>query len=130
MESSSKSGTQRRIRRSREEWRALVARFEESGQTRARFCAELGVAVSTLTRWRGKLRQPAASARATQTPVFVELPGEEKSPRALVRPWEVELHIPESIPANVAEMFLMPAANIAIALIGGGLMYLIAGNLL
>ena len=92
MESSGKSGTQRRIRRSREEWRELAARFEASGQTRERFCAEMGIGVSTLRRWCSRLRErtPPASGGAA---VFVELPAEEKRPRASVQPWEVELQL-------------------------------------
>jgi transposase-like protein len=92
MASSGKSDTQRQIRRSREEWRELVARFEASGQTRADFCAQMGIGASTLRRWCSRLRErpPAASARA---PVFVELPAEEKNTSAAVHPWEVELQL-------------------------------------
>ena len=36
MKNSSKPTTQRQIRRSREGWRALVARFEASGRTRVK----------------------------------------------------------------------------------------------
>ena len=39
MEGSTKSSTRKRSRRSRKEWRSLVSRFEESGQTREAFCA-------------------------------------------------------------------------------------------
>lgn len=62
MESSSKSDTQRRIRRNREEWRARVARFEASGQTRERFCAEVGIGESTLRRWCSRLRERTSPA--------------------------------------------------------------------
>ncbi len=92
MESSSKAGTQRRIRRSREEWDALVARFEESGQTREQFCAEMGIGESTLRRWCNRLRERTAPA-VSQAPVFVELPAEEKRPRAAAPAWEVELQL-------------------------------------
>ena len=92
MESSSKSDTRRHIRRSREEWRELVARFEASGQTREEFCAEMGIGESTLRRWCSRFRKqsPAASCG---TPVFVELSAEEKNASASVQPWEVELQL-------------------------------------
>ncbi len=92
MESSSKPDTQRRIRRSREEWRALVARFEESGQTREGFCSEMGIGVSTLRRWCSRLRERTPPA-VSEAPVFVELPAEEKRPCTAVQPWEVELQL-------------------------------------
>lgn len=92
MESSSKPATQRQIRRSREEWRELVARFEASGQTREDFCAEMGIGESTLRRWCSRLRERTPPA-STAAPVFVELPAEEKRPAPLHRPWEVELQL-------------------------------------
>lgn len=92
MEGSSKSSTSRRVRRTREEWRALVSRFEQSGQRREDFCAEMGIAVSTLRRWCSRFRQRARAA-VSQAPVFVELPAEEKQLAASVSPWEVELQL-------------------------------------
>ena len=92
MENSNKSATQRQIRRSREQWRELVARFEASGQTRERFCAEMGIGESTLRRWCSRLRERTPPAMS-QAPVFVELPAEEKGPGAAVQPWEVELQL-------------------------------------
>ena len=92
MANSGKPAAQRHIRRSREEWRELVARFEASGQTREEFCAEMGIGESTLRRWCSRFRKqpPAASCG---TPVFVELPAEEKKSSASVQPWEVELQL-------------------------------------
>ena len=91
MSSASKSGMQRRTRRNREEWRSLVSRFEESGQTREAFCATTGISASTLRRWCSRFReQPRPAAQA---PVFVELPAEEKRAEAPALPWEVELQL-------------------------------------
>jgi transposase-like protein len=92
MHSSSTSGRQRRTRRSREEWRSLVSRFEESGQTREAFCAETGISASTLRRWCSRLQEPSRPA-VSQAPVFVELPAEEKKAEASDLPWEVELQL-------------------------------------
>jgi hypothetical protein len=44
------------IRRSEREWRELLARFEQSGQTREQFCADQDIVLSSFTRWRQMLR--------------------------------------------------------------------------
>lgn len=92
MENSVKSETRRHIRRSREEWRELVARFEASGQTREDFCAEMGIGESTLRRWCSRFRERTSTA-STAASVFVELPAEKESPAPLRSPWEVELQL-------------------------------------
>lgn len=92
MEGSSKGSTQRRVRRSRAEWRSLVSRFEASGQTREAFCAETGISVSTLRRWSSRLR-PQPRRAVSPAPVFVELPAEERDAAAPALPWEVELQL-------------------------------------
>ena len=92
MSSASKTGMQRRTRRSREEWRALVSRFEASGQTREAFCAETGISVSTLRRWCSRFREPSRPA-VPPAPVFVELPADERKTEASAQPWEMELQL-------------------------------------
>lgn len=92
MESTSKPSPQRQIRRSREEWKVLVARYEASGQTRERFCAEMGIGESTLRRWCSRLRERTPPTVST-APVFVELPAQDKRPGTAVQPWEVELQL-------------------------------------
>ena len=92
MEGTSKASTHKRVRHSREEWRALVSRFEQSGQTREAFCAETGISVSTLRRWSSRLRERPRPA-VSQAPVFVELPAEQRKASASAPPWEVELQL-------------------------------------
>ena len=92
MSSASKTGMQRRTRRSREEWHALVSRFEASGQTREAFCAQAGLSVNTLRRWSSRFREQPRAA-VSPVPVFVELPADEKPAEASVPPWEVELEL-------------------------------------
>lgn len=92
MASTGKPSTQRQIRRSREDWEGLVARYQESGQTRKRFCAEMGIGESTLRRWCSRLREGTAPA-VSEAPVFVELPAQERGPGAAVPPWDVELQL-------------------------------------
>ena len=92
MEGSTKSSTRKRSRRNREEWRALVSRFEASGQTREAFCAETGISVSTLRRWCSRFRERPRVA-VSRPPVFVELPADEKRTEVPMLPWEVELQL-------------------------------------
>jgi hypothetical protein len=44
-------------RRSRVQWRALVAAYERSDLTQRAFCEQRGVAVSTFRYWRGQLAE-------------------------------------------------------------------------
>jgi transposase-like protein len=83
----------RRIRRSKDQWRELFARFEQSGQTIEQFCAQQGLALSTFSRWRQRLRsngrkEPQGSPQA----VCVEL-SRGDAPCAVVSPWDVELQL-------------------------------------
>ena len=80
------------IRRSPEQWRGLFSRFEQSGQTRERFCAEHGLALSSFDRWRNKLRHDLpGSEAAVGEALFVELtPDAESSARST---WDVELQL-------------------------------------
>lgn len=84
------SASKRRwIRRSEDEWRELLARFEQSGQTQEHFCSEQGVVLSSFTRWRQKLRHASCSqAVATEQALFVEL-----SAGSSERCWDVELEL-------------------------------------
>jgi len=80
----------RRIRRSESEWRELFVRFETSGLSRAAFCAEQGVVLSSFARWWRRLRPAARRAPALMAdPVFVELAA-ERDPGTH---WDVELEL-------------------------------------
>ena len=82
----------RRIRREASEWRDIIDRFEQSGQTRDRFYAEHNLGISTFSRWRQRLQStrstlPAGNGKA----VFVEL---ESVPPTHPSPlWDVELQL-------------------------------------
>ena len=54
-------GTRHRARRTPAQWRELVEGFERSGQTRGKFCAANGLALSTFDLWRCKLRATPAA---------------------------------------------------------------------
>lgn len=62
---STKSRSQ--VRRSREEWRSLMQRYEASGVTQSAFCREAGVALSTFLSWRHRLGQERARRNASDT---------------------------------------------------------------
>ena len=79
----------RRIRRSESEWRELLTRFDQSGQTREAFCAEHGVVLSSFILWRRKLHPGARRLPAVvPDPVFVELASKREEPH-----WDVELEL-------------------------------------
>ena len=65
--------TRRAARRSAAQWQELVKRFEREGQTRGRFCATHGWALSTFNVWRRKLRRAAAALEEVPEALFVEL---------------------------------------------------------
>ncbi len=82
-----------RIRRSEDEWRELFVRFERSGQSREQFCADQGLAVSTFSRWRQRMRvQGHEDAKLSSEAVFVELSSTD-APDAVASSWDVELQL-------------------------------------
>ena len=92
------SGTRHRARRTAAQWRKLIERFEGSGQTRGKFCAANGLALSTFDLWRRKLGETQAPADgAHPESLFVELtnatePAGSRTP-AGTGAWEVELEL-------------------------------------
>jgi len=82
----------RRSRRGRDEWCDIIARFEQSGQSRNQFCAEHDLGVSTFTRWRQRLRGVSQVASSDgDGALFVELA--QPAPGNLSSAWDVELHL-------------------------------------
>jgi hypothetical protein len=81
----------RRARRSREEWRALLERFEHSGQSREQFCHEQGLTLSSFARWRRMLGKTAAGGPSVGgSPLFVEF---EAPAHAARGSWDLELEL-------------------------------------
>ena len=92
------SGTRHRARRSSAQWRELVERFDRSGQTRSKFCAANGLALSTFDQWRRKLGETQAAAdEAHGESLFVELTNATEATgsrtTAGAGAWEVELEL-------------------------------------
>lgn len=66
------------VRRNRAEWERLSARFEQSGQSMAEFCASTGLAPHTFAWWRWRLGHSARTRRGRDEvrllPVEITLP--------------------------------------------------------
>ena len=91
-------GTRRRARRTAAQWRKLIERFDRSGQSRGKFCAANGLALSTFDLWRRKLGEAQAPADDEHPEsLFVELTNatEPAASRtaAGTGAWEVELEL-------------------------------------
>jgi transposase-like protein len=69
-------------RRTREQWRRLVAGWRDSGLTQAQYCERHGISVASLHRWREIFR--AAVGAATPAP-------SERKPRDAVHLLPIEL---------------------------------------
>ena len=77
------------VRRSPEEWRAIMSRFERSGQSYREFCMAEDLAPSTFSWWRRKLGRSGANGVTVDTALFVELT--ENRPAAPA--WDAELEL-------------------------------------
>lgn len=82
------------VRRSAQEWRAIVSRYEHSGQTLKQFCAVEQLAPSTFSLWRRKLRQSASDSAANGAARFVELADSSPAPSPM---WEAELDLGDGV---------------------------------
>lgn len=79
-------------RRSRDEWKRLMAAYEASDLTQRAFCAEQGLAYSTFCYWRRRLRQEESTDR--EGPTLVELPVLAGSASG---DWRVELDLGDGL---------------------------------
>lgn len=69
------SQARRWTRRSAHEWRALLARFGDSGLSVEAFCRREAISAASFYRWRGSLGSGADGARTVEhtPPAFVDL---------------------------------------------------------
>ena len=77
------------VRRSPEEWRAIMSRFERSGQSYREFCMAEDLAPSTFSWWRRKLGRSGPNGVTVDTALFVELTGDRPAAPA----WDAELEL-------------------------------------
>lgn len=78
----------KRSRRTPDEWRRLVKRFEAAGVSQKRFCAAEGLNETTFRLWRSRVR-----SERTEAAPFVEVvpvPASES-------PWAIELELPSGV---------------------------------
>ncbi len=88
------TGSRTLIRRSAEQWREILQRFEHSGQTQPAFCAAEGLALSTFTLWRRKLNSSRGMIPNNDAAMFVALPDSNiPGPSLATTQWDVELQL-------------------------------------
>lgn len=78
--------TVRRARRSRDEWKELIAEFDRSGLAAPAFCDQHHLSYSTFTKWRRHLAEPLAAIPETPLIELTSLPRPSPS-------WDVELEL-------------------------------------
>jgi transposase-like protein len=80
--------------RTRTDWQQLVAAYERRTVTRRAFCADAGVAPSTLDYWRRKLKDEGSAGAG-----FIELAAGSEVDRSA---WEVELALGDGMVLRLA----------------------------
>lgn len=100
-----------RQRRSKDEWRALIAECAESGMTQVAFCKERGVSVCTFRDWKHRLYPGQRSRRGRSKAPFVPVVVDGGPPVAAHAGITIEwrhgrlLRVPSELPAGrVAEL--------------------------
>jgi hypothetical protein len=81
-----------RVRRSRTEWRRILARFEASGLSETAFCVREGISKGSFSRWKHRVR-----ASEAETAAFVELSPPVVPRSAALEAGELELVLPGGV---------------------------------
>lgn len=86
-----------KIRRSTEQWQAIMLAFNDSGLTREAFCAQESLAISTFSKWRHKLTSATADVLGDDNnPMFVDLTRLADHDRQHSA-WDIELSLGEGM---------------------------------
>ncbi len=80
-----------RVQRSAADWKAILGRYDRSGQSRAAFCRREGISASSFLHWERRLRQRGRAAE------FVEV----TPALAPAGHWVVEFQFPDGTTARV-----------------------------
>lgn len=75
------------VRRSEQEWREIVQRFEASGQSQRQFCKSEDITLASFARWRRRLQ-------ATGTPAAIDSGFVELATPSVAPSWSIELELP------------------------------------
>jgi len=81
-------GKKDRVRRTREEWVAILQRFDSSGLGPREYCRREGLPLSSFQRWRSRVGSPSSAE-------FVELT--PSSPESMSSGWELEVTLPNGV---------------------------------
>lgn len=81
----------KRVRRSADDWREILAQQRSSGLSQAAFCRREAIALSTFARWKQRLGSPpdADSCAVSGDPGWIELPSIGQSGSG----WLIELDL-------------------------------------
>ena len=96
------------VRRSAQEWRAIMSRYERSGQTRKQFCTSEDLAPSTFSLWRRKLRRSASESAADGAALFVELADSPPAPPNVLGRAAVDVSFLAGLPVDKFRYHLPP----------------------
>lgn len=84
--------SQRRIRRSREEWQRLIDEYADSGLTQAAFCQAKGLGLASFQNWKRRLAAEAPALPSTEP--WLELGAlTEQRPSG----WDIELDLGDGL---------------------------------
>jgi transposase-like protein len=78
-----------KVRRTRSQWQAIIAEFEQSTLGVQEFCQQHDLAYSSFAKWRSLLRQE--SKNSTSSVSFIEMPS--LSPAQSRSNWTIELDL-------------------------------------
>jgi len=80
--------SRKHVRRSEQQWREILHRFESSGQSQREFCNAEGLTLASFARWCRRLQ--ATQTRSAIDRRFVELSAPSVAPT-----WSIELELPD-----------------------------------
>ena len=95
----------KKVRRSPEEWQALIKQFNQGQLSRQAFCKQQSLALSTFDLWRRRLKIVDAKPPRPSEAMFVELSSSDDSrssaqsgqPLPTSTSWDIELQIGDGV---------------------------------
>ena len=84
-------GKERRPRRTREEWAALISEQAESGLSQRAFCESRDLSISTFSNAKRRARTAPGDDEAQRAGEFVPVIVDAETTQATARRWDIEL---------------------------------------